>query len=110
MNRYVVDGVLADMRASKRVVVVAESGPLARRCLDECEARAVAGEKVRRAHGEERIEHPYGGRITFHTIRGGGLRGVAADVVYVDADATLEQIGELRLIVSASPGGEVIRR
>lgn len=109
MNRYVVDGALADMRAGKRVVIAAESVAHARHCFHEFADRAVEGETVRRANGQERIEHPSTGLILFRSVRGNALRGLTADVVYLDADASPEQMAEV-LPVVASSGGEVIRR
>lgn len=107
MNRYVVDGILADMRAGRRVLVVAQTVRMARFAFNEVAAAAVEGETVRRANGRERITHPDGGWIRFCSVSGHGARGLAADVVFIDADPTMEQLAEL--VPVAASGGEVFR-
>ncbi len=45
------------------------------------------GAVVRRANGAERVTHPGGGRITFATPLSDRMRGITADVVFIDNDA-----------------------
>lgn len=71
------------------------------------------GYRVRRANGEERIEFAWGGRIHFGSVRT-SLRGMTADVVFIDqeADRALSATERERLHAELGGvlalGGEVI--
>jgi hypothetical protein len=58
MNRYVVQGLISDMRNGKRVVYAARNQLLAKQMFDECAAIVPAdlNVTVRRVAGDERIE------------------------------------------------------
>lgn len=117
MNRYVLQGLLRDLVAGQRVLVVVESNRFARLVLDELAAAAHAmssppvGLKVRRANGEEGLSTAAGGRITFHTRRSpNGLRGLAADVVFVNVDFPDQDLLDSVHLILASRRGELILR
>lgn len=109
MNRYVLDGVLADMRAGRRVLIVGETQRHARHSFNELADRVGADAQVVRANGRERIQHVGGGSIVFSSLGSGSARGLSFDVVFIDADALPNQIAQLTPCV-ASSGGEVMRR
>lgn len=111
MNRYVAAGVLADMRAGRRVVVLCGTRPLARLAFAKVAAGAVDGETVRRANGEERIIAKDGpGWVRFGRSGGTTFRGFSADVVLFDvADPDRDALDAAAAIIAAAPGGEVIR-
>ena len=113
MNRDTVAGVFADLVVGRRVVVMTENVREGRSLMDSLVATAeAAGVRscvtVARAHGAERVSHGSGGWVIFRSLRT-GCRGLTADVVYIDGDATPEQLAGI-LPVIASTGGEVIRR
>lgn len=112
MNRYVVDGVLADLAAGRRVLVVSQTVNQGRYAFDDIvSALQDAGRHddviVRRANGAQRIEDRRGGWVRFCSVAS-SARGMTADVVFIDADPTIEQLADLMPVV-ASTGGEVIR-
>ena len=110
VNRYVEAGLLADARDGRTVVVIqprrrdAHSTfmALAQEARDSASA-------VLRANGRERIDFPSGGRVQFHTP-GPGMRGVSADVVFIEGwnELSEAQRSEIAPVVCAR-GGEVIR-
>ena len=72
------------------------------------------GARMRRANGNERIEHPSGGFLRFRRLGAWrhNLRGLTADVVVLDdpeADRDLDFIHSLMACVAGSPHGEVLR-
>lgn len=115
MNRYVVAGVLADVEAGRRVLVITENAQESRVLLAQLlDAAEVAGllveARIRRGSGVESVELPAGGWVRFRSRRQ-STRGMSADVVFIDGDASPAVVAELRLVVMASPHrGEVIRR
>lgn len=74
----------------KRVVVVERSGHEVQAAVrvfrEVIEAHKMAAE-VRVANGAEKIWLPGGGWIRFHTPLSQRLRGISADVVFIDNDA-----------------------
>lgn len=109
MNRYAAAGVLADVRAGKRVLVVAGSNTLARVALWDVTGQGLSSdEKVHRSNGREKIESPSGGWARFRSVHG-SVRGLTADVVLLDTVASDEELAELKLCIASAPGGEVIR-
>lgn len=112
MNRYTRSGVIDDVCAGRRVVVVADTAMLAHAALRDVEADLPAGEVGRtfRANGRERIEMRSGGWVRFATAGSpSSLRGVECDVVYCDShDAAVRVREHLSLMIASSPHGEVI--
>ena len=113
MNRYGWDGVARDLAAGRSVVYVGP-GVVCREAFEQVAARMPDGARMRRAKGDERIEHPSGGSLRF--LRVGAwrynLRGLTADVVVLDdpeADRDLDLVHELMTCVAGSPHGEVLR-
>lgn len=87
MNRYAALGLVLDAYEGKRVVVLSPSHPAARDALDECARSPFAeGAEVYRANGAERILFGTLGSIRFQSVRR-PLRGLTADVVFLDQDA-----------------------
>lgn len=106
MNRYILDGMLADMRAGKKVLYVGENQTQAHTTFEQVAGGLRTYEKARRTAGEETVESPpTGGRIWFRSVRS-GVRGFTAGVLVIDADPTPKQLAELLPAVSH---GEVIR-
>lgn len=117
MNRYAAAGLTADALAGKRIVVLSPTSGMAYdamdtvvRTLDDADPDTF---RVRRANGEERIEFLSGGRIRFQSARF-SLRGMSADVVFIDADRVLSATHRADLHtdlreVTGPVGGEVIR-
>jgi len=88
MNRYVTDGLLADMREGKSVLVIAGSRYEAQYVHHAVvESANLAGLRVLRANGREAIVAPGGGRIDFRSV-GAGVRGYAPDVAVLTGGAT----------------------
>lgn len=90
MNEYAARSMLMDIAAGSRIVVIE------RDCRDVQTAvikfaredeRIQGGATVRHANGAERVTHPGGGWIVFATPRSDRLRGLSADVVFIDNDA-----------------------
>lgn len=110
INRYTVAGMVADAVSGKRVVYIGKRPGV---CLSFLEVAAdpadVTG--VCRANGRERIMFTSGGELIFHDARRGPLRGVVADVVVLDADASRQDriVEQAQAIVAKSASGEVIR-
>lgn len=116
MNRYTADRVIEDSLKGRRVVVVCDSMHHARHALAETAERVERREEpftIYRANGRERIIAPGGGDILFRTRRSrDSFRGLTADIVFIDGyDAAYdyELFKALRLVVMASPHGEIIR-
>lgn len=114
MNRYVADGIVGDAESGLRVLYVGDTHVGTREAFNMIQERAtLLGAKlslVVKANGGERIEHESGGRVYFVSSRSRGGRGLAVDVLFIDADLTLEQYHAVLPSVSTSPCGEVIRR
>ena len=116
MNRCVLEGLVADMAAGRRVLVVTESLRQGQFAFDDAVSaverlgQLPVGLKVRRANGDKSIPTANGGRLNFATHRSrSGLRGWSVDVVFVDLDPTPELIETLHPLVATSHG-ELIRR
>jgi hypothetical protein len=87
MNRYAAEGITNDAYdAGLRIAVLSDSARGARDAFDEIEHHAAGAAHICRANGAERIDYPSGGTITFHRSAD-HLRGVSADIVYLDGDA-----------------------
>lgn len=113
MNRYGSEGVARDLAAGRSVVYVG-SGVACRAAFESIAARMPDGARMRRANGDERIEHPSGGSLRFRRLGAWwyNLRGLTADVVVLDgpeADHDCDLVRELMACVAGSPHGEVLR-
>ena len=107
MNRYLIVGVLRDMRAGRRVLVVSGTRPEVRAALDDVTAhlRPEDAQRVRVANGAESIEARGGGAVRF--VSRTGLRGASADVVVVEGhQPTLDEREDLAVL--ALTGAEVL--
>lgn len=113
MNRFVATGLLEEMRAGKRVVVVGSTHALVGHIFDEVAAFTEPGEKPRRVKGAQRIEGGHGrGTIYFRSLAGYPGRGISADLVFIeDPDHRMspDQFRDIAAFVCASPTGEIIR-
>lgn len=113
MNRYAAWGIVQDARDGRRVLVVSPRQTEARTAFDEISAVTHGADRVIRASGRERIEHRNGGCVYFTTPRSTGGRGVAVDIIYIDAGAD-EQLDQERWnnllpCLATSRDGEIIR-
>lgn len=110
MNRYVVAGMVADAVAGRRVAYV---GRRPGACLSRLELAAdpVEVESVYRANGRERIAFTSGGEIALYDVHRGAPRGVVADMVVLDAEASRQDrvVEQAQSIVAKSERGEVVR-
>lgn len=114
MNRYAASGITNDAyEAGLRIAVLSDSARGARDAFDEIEHHAAGASSIRRSNGAERIDYPSGGTITFH--RGvDHLRGVSADIVYLDGEAERQvhdddQWDALRAVLATSRAPQIIR-
>lgn len=115
MNRYAATGMMLDALDGKTILVLVHPGPALRAAMDE--VRAVLPDdpdtfELRRTNGAEQIRLPSGSRIRFtHHHKLDALRGMSADVVYLDPEVdrqlTVHQWNDLRAAVR--PSGEIIR-
>lgn len=106
MNRYVVAGVLADMRAGRRVVFISRDRPAVREAFVAVAFWLDDDERSLRSPGWERCESAdRRGSIRFLPVDG-PIRGLSADVVVVDVDPKPRQTGEILTLVDMH--GEVI--
>ena len=113
MNRYGWEGVARDLAAGRSVVYVG-SGVACRAAFERIAALMPDGARIRRANGNERVEHPSGGFLRFRRLGAWrcNLRGLVADVVILDdpdADRDLDLVHALMACVAGSPHGEVLR-
>lgn len=114
MNRYVVEGLLADMRAGKRILVVSSNARDTRDALQDLAAQTFPSETVRRANGAERIsldDSALSGSIQFTAIPPSlPVRLGRADVVFVDhrPHAWREYADLLAAIVALAADVEII--
>jgi hypothetical protein len=108
VNRVTAAGLLAEMRAGKRVAVVT-TWQEARPCLHAIYSAGLQdGETARWSHGQEQVSNPGGGRIVILTpLR---LRGISADLVYLDTAVSPEIESDAYLIVMATKAGQVVYR
>lgn len=114
MNRYAAEGISNDAYdAGLRIAVLSDSARGARDAFDEIEAHAAGASRIRRTNGAERIDYPSGGVITFHRSID-HLRGVSADIVYLDGDAERQvhydgHQDALRAVLATSRDPQIIR-
>lgn len=115
MNRYAAAGINADAEQGKRIIVITALHSETRHALDEIAAQATTEVRVRRANGDERIDYPNGGRVIIRSHRQHlGLRGVTADVLYLDGgvDALIRDTAvwdSLWACTAASPHRDLVR-
>lgn len=114
MNRYTASGITNDAyEAGLRIAVLSDSARGARDAFDEIQHHSAGASRIRRANGAERIDYPSGGTITFHRSVD-HLRGVSADIVYLDGDAEHQvyehgQSDALHATLAASRDPQIIR-
>lgn len=113
MNRHKVAGIVADLAAGRRVLVVCQDVRASRDAFYSIAAAAISADLdddlvVRRANGSERIGHPNGGVVLFRSRRQ-LARGLSADVIVLDFDASDDELAELLPVIAASPIRELIR-
>ena len=101
MNRYTVGTMLADMREGKRVLYLGPSRGFVREVLDWLAECTFPHEKVRRAHGAERIDSPTGGFIKLQSVGSSG-RGMSVDTVVVEGDPTERQWEDIAVLVATA--------
>lgn len=113
MNKYAALGLLmAGVVDGKHVLVVTTPHRAVRSVLDEFLPMVPPDAEVRRANGAERIRLASG--ATIRIVTPAGMRGYAADVVYIEADVAREGLDEVavydaRAVVAGSPHGEIVR-
>lgn len=112
MNRYVIEGLAADLRAGKHVGLMSITRSVSRRTFTDLAATlGDEAAEVRRANGQERITHASGGTFTVLTAKADALRGyllnvlVIADWEHLDMGASAEIVHAARDIARA----EVVR-
>lgn len=90
MNEYAARSMLIDISAGQRIVVVERDYRAvheAVRVIAAVNERVDWGAVVRLANGAERVTAPGGGWIAFATPLSNRMRGLSADVVFIDNDA-----------------------
>lgn len=112
MNRYTMQGVVADAVCGRKVVVVGGADATDQMFREIKHAAGASVEKSSAANGRQRLHFHGGGEIWF--ILGGrraGLCGLAADVVFITRPYAYDPdlVDESATIVAASQYGEVIR-
>lgn len=114
MNRYAAAGITNDAyETGLRIAVLSDSARGARDAFDEIQHHAAGASRICKANGAERIEYPSGGAITFHRSVD-HLRGVSADIVYLDGDAERQvherdQWDALHAVLATSRDPQIIR-
>lgn len=112
MNRFIAAGLLMDAAEGRQVIATFPDGRSFREAfiLVEDTALRLADRlpfaRVLRSVGSERIVMCSGGWLRMVSGRN-SLRGLTADVVYVDDPAAEHQPAEF--VVASRPGGEVVR-
>ena len=84
MNRYIIEGLIADLHNGKRIVIVAPTvrqSSFAFRTIADAMSNDEAVSKIRRANGQESITTHTGGYLTFIAVNMHGGRGFNADVL-----------------------------
>lgn len=120
MNRFAAVGLFVEAAKGKRIAVftprLADITD-ALRCFESVpEVVEWPGVRIRHYNGDSRIDLGGRGRITFHSV-GSNVRGLSADIVFIDQDADRalddgrrdEFHRDARAIVSASPEPQVVR-
>ena len=108
MNRYVKDGLLADLLMSRHILYVGADLVQARHALEVVDASIAATPYADLYHVNRstlRIDHSNGGWVRFTSARSNN-RGLTADVVFCDCLITQDQYAELAPITM--PTGELI--
>ena len=109
MNRYVLEGIIRDAQAGKRILCVVPSREVQHIITRLESASGIA--LLRRSHGDERVLFTSGGGITFAHARREAMRGHSADIVVIDDVYYLDQMfrlhADLKVIVAAA-SGEII--
>lgn len=98
MNEYAARSMLIDIAAGQRIILVERDLHAVREAMRVIAAeneRIAWGAVVRRTNGAERVAHPGGGWIIFATPLSSRMRGLSADVVFIDNDAHRVLVGEL---------------
>ncbi|HWU30206.1 MAG TPA: hypothetical protein VN041_14075 [Microbacterium sp.] len=113
MNKYTAAGLIAEARRGRDVAVITSDVHSAMEDLQR--SPGMIGATVRRANGLEEIRaHGDSGRIIVRRP-GQGMRGLTADVVFLDADLVPRGFDSMDLyqdalaIIHASPDGEIVR-
>ena len=111
MNRYFIDGVLRDMRAGRRVLVLAPTYAATTDAFEAVAVRRAHGEGMRRVNGDLRIRNTAaGGEVLFQMDGAPALRGMEADVIVaLDRPATLEAVQLHAMLVACSSAPEAER-
>lgn len=118
MNRYVIEGIVRDVQAGKRVALAASTRRLSVAVWRNVAASCEEWERVSRVHGRERIDHPSGGVVVPVSVSDTGGRGMTLDVAVlldglrpIEHTARRERFLEDLMIAGATvPGGiEIIR-
>ena len=111
MNRYTADGILRDAQAGKRVLVLSKWQADARAALARRLGTREHDYSVTFSEGAARVDLPGGGQVAIYSSDT-PLRGMRADVVYVDDDSPKVD-GQMALndvtLVRELTGGELIR-
>lgn len=84
MNRYIIDGLIADLHNGKRIVIVAPTvrqSSFAFRTIADAMSNDEAVKTIRRANGQESITTHTGGHLIFIAVNMNGGRGFNADIV-----------------------------
>lgn len=84
MNRYIIDGLIADLHNGKRIVIVAPTvrqSSFVFRTIADAMSNDETVAKIRRANGQESITTHTGGYLTFIAVNMNGGRGFNADTV-----------------------------
>lgn len=115
MNRYAAHGIALDAALSgKRVIVLTPTGIMIRDAMDEVIRSLERYDpdiyEVRRAKGNESIRFLSGGYVRFQSAQS-NLRGLSADVVFLDVDAdrqiSRDTLHDVHAIIQ--PHGEIVR-
>jgi hypothetical protein len=115
MNRYVIDGIKADLFDGKRVGVIAGT-LVGSRAIFHDVAEAIGGDakRITRASGNERIYMANGGELRLYALNRSSLRGEIPDVIVILSrdsiapDRLSNLLDELAPIRATNPNLEVI--
>ena len=109
MNRYVIEGIIRDAQAGKRIICAIPSREV-KRIIDQLEgASGIA--LLRRSHGDQRVLFTSGGDITFAHPQRETMRGHSADIVVVDDVYYRDQMFRLHAdikVTVAAASGEIV--
>ena len=109
MNRYVLEGIIRDAQAGKRVLCVIPSREVQHVITQLESASGIV--MLRRSHGQELISFGSGGAVSFAVPARGPMRGIHAEIVVIDdvyyRDQMFDLHATLKAIVAAA-SGEII--